>query len=203
MKRFATLLSVLLCLSFVMGSCKKKDATVAASQPAASQPASQPAASQPAAEVVDTKLVKETADNVKDVIASSKTVAKGVDAQATKVPKLLAIMGLLAAVFKLLLSFLKWLSKWWVTKTGKMVLRTVTLVLGVATFFVTSMAMGEPWYNSLLLALSGPGSLALHEISQLVPGVNTKKKAKEAKVAAKATTLPEVVVPVVEPPKAA
>jgi len=109
--------------------------------------------------------IKDVVTNIKDVVAKAKEVSKTSD----KTEKLLIILGLLAALFKLLISLLKVLSKWFTSKVGGTVIRISTLVLGVGVFLVTNLALKMPWYDAVWLSLSGPGALVLHELTLLIP----------------------------------
>jgi hypothetical protein len=81
--------------------------------------------------------------------------------------ELVAWMALLAAIFKLLISLLKMASTWFKEK-GKNYIRIATLVLGGGLFIVLTIGAGKEWWEALILALSGPMSLAIHEITKLV-----------------------------------
>jgi len=89
--------------------------------------------------------------------------------------KLIALMSLLAVVFKFLISFLKFSSVWFKSNKGKNIIKIITLLLGVGTFFVSNMALGVSWWDSFVLALSGPMSMAIHEITKILPSIRDKK----------------------------
>lgn len=124
--------------------------------------------------------VKEIVGGVKEVIKKVGEVKKGENTAGEKIPMLLAIMALLAAIFKVLLSLLKVMSKFFKSSKGKTVMRLITVILGFATYLVSSMAMKMPWYEALTLSISGPGALVIHELSLVIPWLkNVKEKAKE------------------------
>jgi len=150
------------------------------------------AAVEPAAPVVVPDVVKVEGDKVtvNDVITNATEVAAAVkDYNAAKkagdkTAVRLGFMALLAAVFKILLSLLKFTSDFWKGTTGKLVLRISTLVLGIAVFLTAHLAAGESWTNAALLAVSGPLAIAVHELFDVImPLLQKKPKADPAPVA--------------------
>ena len=149
--------------------------------PVADKPATP--AVEPAAPVAVPDVVKVEGDKVtvNDVITNATEVAAAVknyqDAKKAgdKTAIRLGIMALLAAVFKILLSVLKFTSDFWKGTKGKLVLRLSTLVLGVAVFFTAHMAAGESWVNAGLLAVSGPLAIAVHELFDVILPLLQKK----------------------------
>jgi len=96
--------------------------------------------------------------------------AKVVDAAKSlkdpTLPKGLAIAVLLGAIFKLLLSGLKVVSKfapWFKSQDGKRVLKYSTLGLGAAAALTANLAFGMGWMDALTILLSGPLAVAIHE----------------------------------------
>ena len=90
----------------------------------------------------------------------------------------LAIAALLAAIFKGLLSLVKVLAKntgWFDSSKGKAALKYSTLGLGAlaAAGAGIAMALGADlaWWDVLIIGLSGPGSMVVHELASLLPGV--------------------------------
>ena len=118
---------------------------------------------------------------VNDVITDAGEVAQALkalkDAKGApdKAAIRLAIMALLAAVFKILLSLLKFTSDWWKTPKAKNVLRLSTLGLGVLVFLTAKLAGGESIVNALMLAMSGPLAIAFHELYDIVIQLSQKK----------------------------
>lgn len=95
---------------------------------------------------------------------------------AEEAGKLMGLMALLAAIFKLSMSGLKLTSKvFFKSDKGKNILKIITLLLGVGTFLVSSMAIGKTWWESLILAMSGPMSMVVHELTKLVPAIRKAK----------------------------
>lgn len=81
-------------------------------------------------------------------------------------PKGLAIAVLLGAIFKLLLSSLKMVSKfapWFKSPDGRRVLKYSTLGLGGAAALTANLAFGMGWMDALTIVLSGPLAVAIHE----------------------------------------
>lgn len=180
MSRFALLFPVLLWCSTLFGQ-----------EPPAPAPASEPVATEPVATPTDTEKDKaayvELVDGevkVKDVVADGTEVYDAVMAyrQAKQSGDTtgiaLIIAAGLAALFKILLSVAKMLSKvFFSTGKGKMVLRVITLVLGLAVFFTVKFAAGFGWVDAIIAALSGPGAIVVHELLDLFAGAKDDKPA--------------------------
>lgn len=104
---------------------------------------------------------------VKDVIKDGTDVisaAKGVKDSGT--PKAVAIAVLLGAIFKLLLSLIKVLAKnvaWFKSQDGKRVVKYSTLALGVLATLTANLAFGMGWVDAIMILLSGPIAVAIHE----------------------------------------
>ena len=117
---------------------------------------------------------KVTYDEVSaDVQAAIDAVANARSADRTT--RLAAIMAVLALLFKLMLSGIKLaggLSIWGERQWS--VIRISTLCLGIAVYFASSIVGGMPWWEAFFLALSGPGSMVVHEYTQLF-GVKARK----------------------------
>lgn len=134
-----------------------------------------PTVASPEAEHVPTpaEVVKE-AGAVAAAAGEYFTGSKEGDAAAKK----FGLLALITTVLKLLLSLLKMASSFWSETRGKWVLRIITLGLGVVIAIVSSMAIGMPWWDAVLLGLSGPGAVALHEYQKLIPALSKKKTKK-------------------------
>ena len=104
---------------------------------------------------------------VSDVVREGAEVVDAAKAlKDPSLPKGLAIALLLAAVFKLLLSGLKMVSKftpWFKSQDGKRVLKYSTLGLGAAAALVANLAFGMGWIDAATILLSGPLAVAIHE----------------------------------------
>lgn len=94
-----------------------------------------------------------------------------------KTGKFLAIAAFLAALFKLLLSMLKLTSGFF---RNKAVPKVAALALGVGVALFASFAGGVGWLDALILMASGPGAIAIHEISKLIPAVRAIKDSEES-----------------------
>lgn len=86
------------------------------------------------------------------------------------IPLTVAYAMLLAAIFKMLLSGVKLSSPFWKGKKGKVALRLSTVLLGAGVFLTSTVAGGATFAEALILALSGPGAIAVHELLALIPG---------------------------------
>lgn len=143
-----------------------------AAAPAVVAPAPKPASSLDTnkdGKVDSTELANATnADaTVTDVIKDGTAVvdaAKGL--KDPSMPKGVAIAVLLGTLFKLLLSLLKVVAKnvaWFKSQDGKRVLKYSTLGLGALAALMANWAFGMSWMDSLVILLSGPIAVAIHE----------------------------------------
>jgi hypothetical protein len=126
-------------------------------------------------------LVKVDGDKVTvdDLVTNATEVAAALKAykgaQPDKTAARLGLMLLLAAVFKLLLSGLKFTSEFWKGDKGKLVLRLSTIVLGVGVLLASRLGAGDTWMNAMLLAVSGPLAISFHELFDIVMQLMKKK----------------------------
>lgn len=118
-------------------------------------------------DAAETAAATNADSSARDVVADVAEVAdatKGL--RDPSVPKGLAIAILLGAIFKILLSGLKLVSKftpWLKSKDGKRVLKYSTLGLGAAAALTANLAFGMGWIDALTILLSGPLAVAFHE----------------------------------------
>lgn len=111
-----------------------------------------------------------TADQVSQELQDAADALAAVK-MADKAGRLMAILALLATVFKLMVSGLRVMGTiGFFVKTDKQstFIRLFTLVLGGCVFFFSSIVGGMPWWEALFLALSGPMSMIVHEYSKLL-----------------------------------
>jgi len=157
--------------------------------PAVDQPAT--TAPEVAAPVVVPDVVKVEGDKVtvNDIVTNASEVASAIkqfkDAKTAgdKTAIRLGFMLMLAAIFKILLSLVKFTGEFWKGNKGKMALRISTLVLGIAVFFTARMGAGESIIDAGLLALSGPLAISFHELFDIVVQLVQKKPAAAAPAA--------------------
>jgi hypothetical protein len=136
--------------------------------------AQEPVASVPSVTVNGDKVT------VNDMVVDAAEVVKAVNNYRTSdnsMAKRLGLLVLLSAVFKMLLSCLKFTGDFWKGSRGRLVMRLTTLLLGALVFFVDQMVGGENVFNSLMLAVSGPLAISMHELSDIVVQLLKKKKA--------------------------
>jgi len=126
---------------------------------------------------------------VGDVVANGAEVYQAIQeyraAKAEGRQGLLAlVMVALAAVFKLLLSLVKIVlaKDFWKSPKGKLALRVSCVFLGLGVMVAAKIGMGMGWGDSVLLAVSGPGALAVHELTDLLMGAKGVADAGPAKV---------------------
>lgn len=122
---------------------------------------------------------------VKDVIADGTEVYEAIQAlrdekKQTGTVTFAMIMLLLAAIFKALLSVAKIIGKlvgveFWKTRKGKTIMRLICIGLGLATMATAKLAAGVGWGDAILLFFSGPGALAVHELTGLFVGMKDDK----------------------------
>jgi hypothetical protein len=124
----------------------------------------------PAAVVVEEEATTDTV--VQDAVAAAEA-AGGLKADLksaeSRTAKLMVVASFLAALIKLLLSLVKVLAKnvsWFAGKEGKRIVKYSTLGLGALTGLVANLGFGLPLVESLLVALSGPLSVAIHEYTK-------------------------------------
>jgi hypothetical protein len=143
----------------------------------------------PAAPVEAPAVVKVEGDKVtvNDIVTDAKGVADAVKAyqaekkEGDKHAARLALMALLAAVFKILLSCVKFTSEFWKGKKGKAALRITTLSLGIVVALVSHFAAGESWTSAIMLGVSGPLAISVHELFDVIVNLVQKKPAEPAK----------------------
>jgi len=155
--------------------------------PAAPAAAEVPAAAPEVAPVPDVVKVEGDKVTVNDIVTDAKGVADAVKAyqdvkkEGDKQTARLALMALLAAIFKILLSCVKFTSEFWKGKRGKTALRITTLSLGVIVALVSHFAAGESWTSAIMLGVSGPLAISIHELFDIVVNLVQKKPAGPAK----------------------
>jgi hypothetical protein len=105
----------------------------------------------------------------------ARDIARAIDdVRVKRTNRLMLWAALLAAIFKLLLSGVKitgGMPDFWKGERGKAALRLTTLGFGGLVYLASTLAMGMSWWEALLLAMSGPASMIIHEYSRLIPGL--------------------------------
>lgn len=116
------------------------------------------------------------ADGVKDVLGVVEAARDLKGKSGTELA--IGIAMLLAIIFKLLLSLVKVLSKnteWFKSSRGKAALKYSTLGLGalaaIGAGIAAGVGAGLGWVEVVIIGLSGPGAMVVHEVSSLLPGV--------------------------------
>jgi hypothetical protein len=164
--------------------------TLILAQEEPAEPADQPVMTVPIKDLDTNNDGRIDAEEAKALIekdASGADVAKGVGEVVDAARNIkgksgnqlaLAISVLLAAIFKMLLSLIKVVSKntdWFKSSRGKSALKYSTLALGalaaIGAGIATAMGANLGWMDVLIIGLSGPGSMVVHELSSLLPGV--------------------------------
>lgn len=97
------------------------------------------------------------------------------NAQGSRATKVVAFMGLLAVILKIATSLLTtWKDAFFKSDKGKAGIRIAIIVVGVLTFLASNMGFGMSWWEALVLAMGGPLSMAIHELSKLIPVLRGK-----------------------------
>lgn len=116
---------------------------------------------------------------VEDVVADVKEVYEALVAYrgaGEKATKLSLLLLFLAVLFKAGISGAKLAAQnFFTTRKGKTVMRATTLVLGLGVLVISKGAAGMPWVEAAFLALSGPGSIVVHELMALFSGMKDDK----------------------------
>jgi hypothetical protein len=95
--------------------------------------------------------------------------------------KLVGAAASISIVLKMLLSMLKSWKDVFTDDKGKAWLKAITIVIGLALFFITNLGFGMAWWEALILAGGGPGAIAVHELGKLIPVMLGKAKAEPEK----------------------
>lgn len=129
-----------------------------------------------------TEYLELTEGNVKvnDIVTDATKIYTAITdlQEAKKGAKKAAILLLLVAICKFLLSGVKLVKKhFWKSRKGKTVLRLSTLGLGLLVLILCKLAVGVGWMDALFYALAGPGALAAHELLGIFAGMKDDKDA--------------------------
>ncbi len=124
----------------------------------------------------------------KEIIEKSqtdKTVAvkeeeKKKDAEAgDEAGKMIAFAATFAVALKLLVSTLSAWKGFFRSDKAKAWLKVSLVVGGFLVFVATNLGFGIPWWQALILAGGGPGSILVHELGKLIPVFRGQKKYEE------------------------
>jgi len=129
------------------------------------------------AQVLELQQKVEAQKAVADKAAGEKTAeAKALDKKRSDdTAKMVAFAATLAILLKTLLSALKGWKDYFKTDKGKAWLKIISVVVGFAAFILTNIGFGIPWWQALIVAGGGPGSILVHELMKLVPVIRGKK----------------------------
>ncbi len=93
---------------------------------------------------------------------------------ANMVAKMVALAATLAVLLKALLSALKSWKSFFTTDKGKAWLKVSTVLIGFLAFLLTNIGFGMPWWQAMIVAGGGPGSILVHELVKLIPVIRGK-----------------------------
>ena len=96
-----------------------------------------------------------------------------------KTAKMIALAAAMAVILKLLVSLASSWKGYFKTDKQKAALKIGLVVSGFVIFLATNVGMGINWWQSLILAGGGPGSILVHELAKLLPVLQGKKKYNE------------------------
>jgi hypothetical protein len=88
----------------------------------------------------------------------------------------IAFATTLAIVLRITVSILKSWKGMFKTSKSKAYLRLSLVVAGFATFVLTNVGFGLPWWQSLILAGGGPGAMTVHEILKIFSVLKGEKQ---------------------------
>lgn len=90
--------------------------------------------------------------------------------------RMIAFAAMSAVVLKLVISTLTSWKGYFKGDLAKAWLKVALVVFGFLVFVATNLGFGIPWWQALILAGGGPGSILVHEIGKLVPVLRGQKK---------------------------
>ncbi len=112
---------------------------------------------------------------------AASTKATIVDEQKTgdQTAKIIGLAAALAVILKLLVSLVSSWKGCFKTDREKAWLKVGLVVTGFVIFLSTNIGLGINWWQSIILAGGGPGSILVHELTKLWPVLMGKKKFEE------------------------
>lgn len=122
------------------------------------------------------RLVEQKA--VSDKYAGEKTaeVKKAEEKSKSRTQKLIVFAASLAILLKFLMSALRTWKPYFKTDKGKGWLKIITIGVSFVAFILTNIGFGIPWWQALILAGGGIGSMAFHDMTKLIPVIKGQKK---------------------------
>ena len=128
------------------------------------------------AQIVELNSKIEAQKALSEKAAGEKTAeARALDQKRSgDMARMVGIAAILAVVLKALLSALKGWKSYFKTDKGKAWLKVITVVVGFAAFVLTNIGFGIPWWQALIVAGGGPGSILVHELMKLIPVIMGK-----------------------------
>jgi len=93
-----------------------------------------------------------------------------------KTARMIGFAAALAVILKILVSLAKSWKGYFKTDKQKAWLKVGLVVSGFIIFVATNVGLGIDWWQSIILAGGGPGSILVHELTKLAPVLKGKKK---------------------------
>lgn len=93
-----------------------------------------------------------------------------------KAAKAIAFAATLAVILKIIISLLTSWKGYFKSDKAKAWLKFSLVLCGFGVFLSTNLGFGIPWWQSLILAGGGPGSILVHELVKLWPVFRGEKK---------------------------
>lgn len=122
----------------------------------------------------DLKIQKDLAEKAK--VEKGEVVKQEDKKTEDKAARLIAIAATMSVVLKILVSLLTQWKGLFKTDKQKAWLKVSLVVGGFLIFLLTNLGFGIPWWQALILAGGGPGSILVHELTKLVPVLKGQKK---------------------------
>jgi hypothetical protein len=111
------------------------------------------------------------------VVAAKKEAEKDQEKEdAGNVAQAIALAAAIATGLKMALSAFKKYKGFFKTSKAKAWRKIITLVVGLAAFVASSIGLGMPWWQAVIVAGGGPGAMFFHDMVKLVQVIMGKKK---------------------------
>lgn len=123
---------------------------------------------------------KEVQDRVEKKVEITEAVVEEAKDTEQEAMGAIALAGATAVILKILLSVITAWKSYFKSDKGKAWLKIVTLAIGFLLFIVTNLGFGMTWWQSLILAGGGPGSILVNEFTKMLPVVLGKRKYDDA-----------------------
>lgn len=122
----------------------------------------------------DLQVFKHEAEVLNEsLVANTSHVAEEIGGQTAKVA---AMAAAIAVFLRSLLNFLQSAEKIPSSPKAKAWMKVSTLFVGFLIFIASSLGMGMPWWQAIILAGGGPGSILVNELAKVLPIILNQSK---------------------------